>query len=96
MDTGRKINITVLGRVFQLNAATPDAEQRIRCAADYINDTMEKYARTYSNGTLTDHLIFTALNVCMKNLEYSGEMKSLQSEAERLEREIAGYLENID
>ena len=41
-------------------------------------------------------LIFTAFNVCLKNLTYREEIKKLQKEAEELEKEFKAYLEKID
>lgn len=101
METGRNINVTILGRSFQVKASSEESERRIRVAAEYINNMVDKYARTQSGEKSAEemekqYLIFTALNVCLKNLDYSEELKRLQSEAGRLEKEMAGYIENID
>ncbi len=101
METGRNINVAILGRSFQVKASSEESERRIRAAAEYINKAVEKYASTQSGGKNAEemekqYLIFTALNVCLKNLEFSDELKRLQSEAERVENEMAAYIENID
>lgn len=96
MDMVRNINVTILNRSFSLKATSERHEQLIRVAVDGLNRMAEQYARNYPSNDEADILRFIALNVGMKNLNYKDEIHRLQSEAEAFEREISGYLENVD
>ena len=96
MDIARNINVTILSRPFNLKATSERSEQLIRIAVDSLNRMAKQYSQNYPDSDESDILRFLALNVCLKNLNYKEEIHSLQSEAETLEREISGYLENID
>ena len=96
MDIARNINVTILSRPFNLKATSERSEQLIRIAVDSLNRMAKQYSQNYPDSDESDILRFLALNVCLKNLNYKEEIRSLQSEAETLEREISGYLENID
>ena len=61
-----------------------------------LNKMAKQYSQNYPDSDESDILRFLALNVCLKNLNYKDEIRRLQSEAETLEREISGYLDNID
>lgn len=95
-NTKRKINVNILGRQFNLEAASERHERFIRNSADTINRMSEKYSTVFQKGDEVETLIFVALNICIKNLDYKEELQRLQSEAETLEREFSGYLGNID
>ncbi len=95
-DVERNINVTILSRQFKLKATSERSEQLIRIAVDGLNNMGRQYAQNYPDSKEPDILRFIALNVCMKNLNYKEEICRLQSETEALEREISGYLENID
>ena len=58
--------------------------------------SVEQCSAQFQQSDTVDVLIFVALNICMKKLNVEEEMKNLQAEADALEREFAGYLENID
>ena len=96
MEMMRKINVTILGRQFNLQASSDRQERAIRVAANTLNKMAEQYSAKFQNSDDVEVLIFVALNICLKKLNVEEEMKNLQAEADTLEREIAGYLENID
>lgn len=92
----RKINVTILGKQFSLQANSERQERFIRVAAETLNRMAEQYSAKFQQSDTVDVLIFVALNICLKKLNCEEEMKNLQAEADALEREFAGYLENID
>ncbi len=96
MDIVRNINVTILSRSFNLKATSERHEQLIRVAVESLNKMAKQYSQNYPDSDESDILRFLALNVCLKNLNYKEEILRLQSEAETLEREISGYLDNID
>lgn len=95
-NTKRKINVNILGRQFSLEAASDRHERLIRNSADTINRMAEKYSTVFQKGDDVETMIFVALNICIKNLDYKDELQKLQSESEALEREFSSYLKNID
>ncbi len=96
MDIQREISVTILSSSFRLKATSERNEQLIRAAADGLNRMAKQYSQNYPDKDDSDILRFVALNVCLKNLNYKEEIRTLQSETEALEREISGYLDNID
>ena len=96
MEMTRKINVTILGKQFGLQTSSERQERFVRIAADTLNKMVEQCSAQFQQSDAVDVLIFVALNICMKKLNVEEEMKNLQAEADALEREFAGYLENID
>lgn len=96
MEMTRKINVTILGKQFGLQTSSERQERFVRIAADTLNKMVEQCSAQFQQSDTVDVLIFVALNICMKKLNVEEEMKNLQAEADALEREFAGYLENID
>ena len=96
MEMTRKINVTILGKQFGLHTSSERQERFVRIAADTLNRMVEQCSAQFQQSDTVDVLIFVALNICMKKLNVEEEMKNLQAEADALEREFAGYLENID
>lgn len=96
MEMTRKINVTILGKQFGLQTSSERQERFVRIAADTLNRMVEQCSAQFQQSDTVDVLIFVALNICMKKLNVEEEMKNLQAEADALEREFAGYLENID
>ena len=95
MEMTRKINVTILGKQFGLQTSSERQERFVRIAADTLNKMVEQCSTQFQQSDTVDVLIFVALNICMKKLNVEEEMKNLQAEADALEREFAGYLENI-
>ena len=96
MEMTRKRNVTILGKQFGLQTSSERQERFVRIAADTLNKMVEQCSTQFQQSDTVDVLIFVALNICMKKLNVEEEMKNLQAEADALEREFAGYLENID
>ena len=65
-------------------------------AAESVTNLAKKFSQSFEGGDDRDVLIFTALNVCLKNLAYRDEIRNLQREAENLEKEFKAYLDKID
>ena len=96
MEMTRKINVTILGKQFGPQTSSERQERFVRIAADTLNKMVEQCSAQFQQSDTVDVLIFVALNICMKKLNVEEEMKNLQAEADALEREFVGYLENID
>lgn len=96
MSMVRKISVKILDKEYELKAASENEEQLIRVAADSVTKLDKQFSRQFDGGDERDVLIFTAFNVCLKNLTYREEIKKLQKEAEELEKEFKAYLEKID
>ena len=96
MEMTRKIDVTILGKQFGLQTSSERQERFVRIAADTLKKMVEQCSAQFQQSDTVDVLIFVALNICMKKLNVEEEMKNLQAEADALEREFAGYLENID
>ena len=96
MEMTRNINVTILGKQFGLQTSSERQERFVRIAADTLNKMVEQCSAQFQQSDTVDVLIFVALNICLKKLNCEEEMKNLQAEADALEREFAGYLENID
>ena len=96
MSMVRKISVKILDKEYELKAASENEEQLIRVAADSVTKLAKQFSRQFDGGDERDVLIFTAFNVCLKNLTYREEIKKLQKEAEELEKEVKAYLEKID
>ena len=96
MEMTRKINVTILGKQFGLQTSSERQERFVRIAADTLNRMVEQCSAQFQQSDTVDVLIFVALNICKKKLYVEEEKKNLQAEADALEREFAGYLENID
>ena len=94
MSMVRKISVKILDKEYELKAE--NEEQLIRVAADSVTKLAKQFSRQFDGGDERDVLIFTAFNVCLKNLTYREEIKKLQKEAEELEKEFKAYLEKID
>ncbi len=93
----RSITVKILGKDYLLKATSEKHEQFIRKAAASINTIFDSYNEKYSGASSReDILVFMALNICMKNLNYQEQMVALQKEAENLEKEMKGYIENIE
>lgn len=92
----RKITVSIRRKSYALMASSEQHERLIRLAADNVDRLIENYAGKFKAQDSDDILIFTALNVCMQNLNYKEEILKLQQEAEALEREFKGYLDKID
>ena len=96
MSMVRKISVKILDKEYELKAASENEEQLIRVAADSVTKLAKQFSRQFDGADERDVLIFTAFNVCLKNLTYREEIKKLQKEAEELEKEFKAYLEKID
>ena len=92
----RMIRVKILDKEYQLKATSENEEQLIRVAAESVTNLAKKFSQSFEGGDDRDVLIFTAFNVCLKNLTYREEIKKLQKEAEELEKEFKAYLEKID
>ena len=85
----QKISVKIAGRIFNLTASTPEAEQLYREAAETINKRFAAYTRSHPGKNVSDLLSMIALNETVLRL---GMQKDLDSHKED-EKALAGELE---
>lgn len=92
----QSIKISIAGKDYPVVASTPDRERKIRMAAEEINARLAAFDAKFPNTKVEDKLAFAALNLGVSGIDASEQVASLKKEAERLEGEMASYLERIE
>ena len=92
----QKISIKIAERTFNLSASSPEQEEVIRLAADAINKRLENYTRKNPGKTLVELMSMVALNECVSRINAQRELAARKAEAERLGKDVANYLANIE
>ena len=90
----QKISIKIADRVFNLTAATPEAEQLYRQAADAINDRFAKFTRSHPGRTANDLLSLVALNETVIRLRLQKELEMHVGAEQQLEKDLENYLKD--
>lgn len=91
---GQKISIKLAGRTFNLTAATPEAEQLYRRAADAINARFNEINRSHPGNTVSDLMSLVALNETVVRLSMQRETELRQEEEKKLETDLDRYLKD--
>lgn len=91
---GQKISIKLAGRTFNLTAATPEAEQLYRQAADAINARFSALNRSYPGNTVSDLMSLVALNETVVRLSAQRELEQRQEAEKLLEQDLERYLKD--
>ena len=65
----QKISIKIAGRMFNLTATSPEAEELYRNAADIINQRYADYTRKHPGKNVSDLLSMIALNETVLRLQ---------------------------
>ncbi|MDE6147991.1 MAG: cell division protein ZapA [Bacteroidales bacterium] len=92
----QSININIAGRQYPMKVNSPESEERIRKAAETINNRVDSYLKRYPGKSMTEILSFAALNICKEKLELQHEMEKMRQGEKMLLNELEGYLDNID
>ncbi len=92
----QRITIKIADRTYNLRASSPENEENIRKAADEINRTLQAYMEKFPGKSLTEILSFVSLNMCINNITLREGAEKQEKEVLRLDKELEGYLENID
>ena len=89
----QKISLKIAGRMFNLTASTPEAEQLYREAAETINRRFAAYTRSHPGKNVSDLLSMIALNETVIRLELQQEIDQYTEEKELLARDLERYLQ---
>ena len=89
----QKISVKIAGRIFNLTASTPEAEQLYREAAETINKRFAAYTRSHPGKNVSDLLSMIALNETVIRLELQQEIDQYKEEKELLARDLERYLQ---
>ena len=91
---GQKISIKLAGRTFSLTAATPEAEQLYRQAADAINARFNAINRSNPGNTVGDLMSMVALNETVVRLDVQREQTLREEELKKLNADLERYLKD--
>ena len=91
----QKISLKIAGRMFNLTASTPEAEQLYREAAETINRRFAAYTRSHPGKNVSDLLSMIALNETVIRLELQQEIDQYKEEKELLARDLERYLQDF-
>ena len=91
---GPTISIKLAGRTFNLTAATPEAEQMYRQAADAINARFDALNRSHPGNAVSDLMSLVALNETVVRLGMQRELDLRQEQENRLDADLERYLKD--
>lgn len=90
----QKISIKIAGRIFNLTASSPDAEQLYRQAAETINNRFAAYTRSHPGKNVSDLLSMIALNETVIRLGLQKEMDRNKEQQKTLLKDLENYLKD--
>ena len=91
----QKISVKIAGRIFNLTASTPEAEQLYRDAAETINKRFAAYTRSHPGKNVSDLLSMIALNETVLRLKLQKDLESQKQDEKALASELERYLKDI-
>ena len=91
----QKISVKIAGRIFNLTASTPEAEQLYREAAETINKRFAAYTRSHPGKNVSDLLSMIALNETVLRLQQKKEIDGLKEDEKLLARDLERYLQDF-
>ena len=91
----QKISVKIAGRLFNLTASTPEAEQLYREAAETINKRFAAYTRSHPGKNVSDLLSMIALNETVLRLKLQMDLESQKHDEKALASELERYLKDI-
>jgi cell division protein ZapA (FtsZ GTPase activity inhibitor) len=91
----QKISVKIAGRLFNLTASTPEAEQLYREAAETINKRFAAYTRSHPGKNVSDLLSMIALNETVLRLKLQMDLESQKQDEKALASELERYLKDI-
>lgn len=90
----QKISVKIAGRIFNLTASSPEAEQLYREAAETINKRFAAYTRSHPGKNVSDLLSMIALNETVLRLGLQKDLESNKQEEKALAKELERYLKD--
>ena len=91
---GQKISIKLAGRTFNLTAASPEAEQLYREAAEAINARFDAINRSHPGNAVSDLMSLVALNETVVRLGMQRELGLQQEQEKKLDADLERYLKD--
>ena len=88
----QKSSVKIAGRIFNLTASTPEAEQLYREAAETINKRFAAYTRSHPGKNVSDLLSMIALNETVLRLGLQKDLDSHKQDEKALAGELERYL----
>ena len=88
----QKISVKIAGRMFNLTASSPEAEQLYREAAETINRRFAAYTRSHPGKNVSDLLSMIALNETVLRLGLQKDLDSHKQDEKALAGELERYL----
>ena len=92
----QKISIKIADRIFNLTAASPEAEELYRQAADAINNRFAAFTRSHPGRTANDLLSLVALNETVVRLKLQKELERSATEEKELAVDLERYLKDLE
>ncbi len=89
----QKINIKIAGRMFNLTASTPEAEQLYREAAETINLRFAAFTRSYPGKNVSDLLSMIALHETVIRLQLQQDIDRYKEDKDLLAKDLENYLQ---
>lgn len=90
----QKISVKIAGRMFNLTASSPEAEQLYREAAETINRRFAAYTRSHPGKNVSDLLSMIALNETVIRLELQQVIDQYKEDKDLLARDLERYLQD--
>ena len=90
----QKISVKIAGRMFNLTASSPEAEQLYREATETINRRFAAYTRSHPGKNVSDLLSMIALNETVIRLELQQEIDQYKEDKDLLARDLERYLQD--
>ena len=90
----QKISVKIAGRLFNLTASTPEAEELYRLAADTINKRFANYTRSHPGKNVSDLLSMIALNETVIRLGLQKDIDRLKDGEKALANDLERYLQD--
>jgi cell division protein ZapA (FtsZ GTPase activity inhibitor) len=90
----QKISVKIAGRMFNLTASSPDAEQLYRLAAETINKRFASYTRSHPGKNVSDLLSMIALNETVLRLGLQKDIDQYHEAEQQLARDLENYLKD--
>ena len=92
----QKISIKIAGRLFNLTASSPEAEELYRLAAETINNRFAAFTRSHPGRTANDLLSLVALNETVVRLKLQKELERSATEEKELAADLERYLKDLE
>ena len=90
----QKISVKIAGRMFNLTASSPEAEELYRLAAETINRRFANYTRSHPGKNVSDLLSMIALNETVLRLGLQKEIDQYKQAEEALTKDLENYLKD--